>query len=225
MAPLNVTLSPVIELVPVRVCEPPEKINAVPVASKEPLWLPPPDIDNVPVCTSTVPELLNATRLNSVMPVPAVFWKVPALLTDGAPPLCTRSASVCASKTVPEAMFSWPTPPGQMSPVPVQVAARLLLTMRLTNLGLVPPSSSAPLQLVVPVPLMVPPVQLVVPLTSNVPVPVRVPLLRVRSVMEVFELSVQVPPLPIATSSLAPGTLLGFQLVAVNQLPAPTFQL
>ena len=141
------------------------------------------------------------------MPVPAVFWKVPALLTDGAPPLCTRSASVCASKTVPEAMFSWPTPPGQMSPVPVQVAARLLLTMRLTNLGVVPPSSSAPLQLVVPLPLMMPPVQLVVPATLSVPLPATPPLdsVSVAALEADVVLTVTVPPLTLKVPKLAPG--------------------
>src|SRR5262249_21318211 len=111
-----------------------------------------------------------------------------------------------------------------MLPVPVQVAEELLFSVPPGKyFSLAPVMDSAPLAFVTPA--SVPPLQLIVPLTSSVPVPPRVPLLSVKVATLAGASSVAVPPLLIAASSAAPGTPLGFQLVAVNQSPDATFQL
>src|SRR5437016_2518653 len=115
--------------------------------------------------------------------------------------------------------------PKTMAPVPVQVAEELLFSVPpKSSFPPAPLRDSAPLAFVTP-PLILPPLQLVVLLTSSVPEPPRSPLLNVKLVTLAAALSVQMPPLLITASSPAPGTPLGFQLVAVNQSPEATFQL
>src|SRR5437879_4023078 len=121
-----------------------------------------------------VPVLLNGTP-TPVVPVPADFCNVPALLIAGVPPFGKMLWSFWTSKVVPAAMFSAPVSM-DMLPLPVHVADALLLSMRAKNLVLVPLIDRGPLAFVVPPPTIPPPVQLVVPATLSVPFPVSWPL-------------------------------------------------
>jgi hypothetical protein len=146
------------------------------------------------------------------------------LLIAGELPVTPMVWSFCTSKVVPDAMFNVP-PSIRMLPVPVQVAPKLLLTVRPfpTALLPVPLIDSDPLAVVVPVSIMLPPLQLVVPDTVSVPLPPSAPLESVKLVTLAGALSVAVPPLPMTASSPAPGGPLGLQLPGVNQSPEATF--
>src|SRR5512135_1498021 len=87
-------------------CVPPEKapkLSVVPAAPLNgPLLVPPPDRDSVPLCTCTLPVLFRAAS-RVVVPLPADFRRVPALLNVGwVPVFQTSRASPCTS-TVPPA--------------------------------------------------------------------------------------------------------------------------
>ncbi len=119
--------------------------------------------------------LLNATApYTVVVPVPADFWNVPALLITGVPPLKVMLWSFWTSKVVPVAMFN-ALVSIVMLPLPVHVAETLLLSVRDKPLRPAPLIDSGPLALVVPPPTIPPPLQLVAPVTVSVPVPVKVP--------------------------------------------------
>src|SRR6266852_4372656 len=66
---------------------PPEKLSVAPAAALKPaVSVPPPEKSRVPALAFTAPVLLNATL--TVLEIPPVIWKVPALLNvDGVPPL------------------------------------------------------------------------------------------------------------------------------------------
>src|SRR5689334_23416672 len=115
------------------VCVPAPKVSVAPVESKEPELVPPPSRARVPLCTRTEPVLLNATPgdpvvATDVVPVPADFWNVPALLIAGELPFQTTVWSFCTSNVVAAAMFNAP-PSIVMLPVPVHVAPKLLFTV------------------------------------------------------------------------------------------------
>ena len=123
----------------------------------------------VPACTSTVPTLLKGT-LTMVVPDPADFLNVPALLNP-AEPLELIVWSVFASN-VPLLLND---PPWKMKPAPVHVAVPLLSTRRplMASPALFDSTfrTIPPLAKVVPVPLIVPPSQVRSPLTVTSPLP------------------------------------------------------
>ena len=90
---------------------PPPNCSVAPVASNDPaVDVPPPVRFNVPVCTSTVPVLLNAMLLTKVVPVPADFWKVPMLLNVGEPPCHRIVPSNCTSNVPVPRLLKTPGP-------------------------------------------------------------------------------------------------------------------
>jgi len=167
-------------LLAVSVCVPPAKFNdAVPVAVRLPLMVPPPDKLNRPVFTSTVPELLSGIAMASV-PVPAVLLKVPELINvDIVPPKSLAIASFACASKVPVLLMSAPEPVRIRPPVHVAVPSMFSVrtVISFTPVPLIVSAAPAPM-FVAPVPVIVPSVQLTVPVRSSVPAPASVPPLK-----------------------------------------------
>ena len=149
---------------------------------------------------STVPVLAKV-RLMLVMPVVALFRKVPALLNWEAPPRSLEKAwSFRTSKTAPARLLNAASLPLLMFPTPLQVVVPRLSMVRVANnLLLAPLMLRRPLSgmVTLPVPLMVPPVQSSWPPAAMVrsPGPFRVPPTTSRFSAVAAPPMVSVPPL------------------------------
>ena len=144
----------------------------------------------MPLCTFTVPLLLNCTPM-VLVPVPAVFCTVPALSKCAEAPLsagpkfCVKILlpSPVNDKVAPETFDRTPA-----AALPALVGFRLMLAFA-ANVELLPCSSTTlpssmpiwfvmvalPCTIVWPVPVSLPPDHVIAPLTVTVPEPVSVP--------------------------------------------------
>src|SRR5262249_24924086 len=183
------------------------KSSVAPVASIGPLLLPAVVVKrSVPVCTSTVPVLVNDTLM---VATPVVFDRrsVPALENDPPPPQSTSVRAPRRANTEPAGLLRAPPLPTLICP-PVQLAVPLfaltstrpLFSVLLDPLRVIPPCA-----VVLPPPSMVPPLQVSAPPTVTASVPWSVPAESVR-------LGSVIPP-PVLKSTVAAPITSGPTLV------------
>ena len=195
--------------------------------------VPPPDRLSVPLCTSTVPVLLNSAEIVEVDALPDLM-KAPALFTAAVVPLSLafrlkvrmlRPLLVVWSVNVaPLAMVRVPEP-ASLTPV-FQLAAFRLIRTTVPVTVLAPPSCSVwppsspkfvklnaapPVANVVPDPLCVPPENDDAPVAVSVPDPFSWPALWVRFPADACPFATRVP----AFSEINPSMFALFEIVNV----------
>src|SRR5205809_611858 len=136
--------------------------------------------DRVPVAALTVPELLKP-QATVLVPVPAVFWKVPALEKEPVPPLMLRPPSPCRVNVAPAWLVqaaadarTRTVPVPVLPAVPVQVSAppaNWIVAPDATDRAVGPPLGGVP-----PLNDRVAAVTLTVPALANAQVIVLVPI-------------------------------------------------
>jgi hypothetical protein len=142
-----------------------------------------------------------------VVPVPAVFSKVPELLIAGVvPPLFWINPSFTMFHTAPA--FTFNVAPFSIKNIapPVlepKVLVPAAFTVRVSKVGKAGGMLMPPLALVIPVPLIVAFDQVVRPVTVRVAVPVNVPPFRFRTDAVLVPLRVRVPLLIVRVVNVA----------------------
>src|SRR5579862_6879309 len=177
----------------------------------------------LPVCTSTVPVLLNVKLLNVVVPVVMDLRNVPEFVKAYVPPEVVSTSSLWASHR-PLLLITVPVPPWMVPPIYMTVPilfkieparARVVTFVRLRI-------AFVAMFKVEPIPRL-PPVQFMVPVTVNALLGVRVPLEKLRPPTVVGVVTVIVAEFDRMAVSAAPGIVFGDQFVAAFQLPEVVF--
>src|SRR5581483_2873256 len=183
-----------------------------PLAESWPELVTAPDKFSVPLCTLTVPVLLNVVEIVELAALPLLV-KVPWLFTTAAAPPLSVPPKLLARMFSP-LLVLWslnvaPLPivrmpePGLLLPfswiwtdVPVAVLAPSSCSVRVpSTVKPVEVNAAPPCAIVVPDPLCVPPDNVDSPVTVKIPEPLRRPLLSTRAPTLIWPFSVNVPPL------------------------------
>ena len=230
--PANVAWAVVMLLVPSSVCVPPVNCS-VPAPLKLPVCVLPAVRSSVPVCTSTVPLLMN-TLLIVVAPVPPLLRNVaPAWLSKNASAPLSAPPKFDANIAPPNVVRKSEPLRLRIRPDPSPV---LLFRLRNPAAHVAPPRTSstrpassvtlplivsAPCVSVLPAPVMIPSENVVTPLTITVPVPCKVPPLRARLATVVVPFAVSVPLLMASVPVISDRPLTVSVPADTVTLPAP----
>ena len=158
-----------------------------------------------PVCASIVPLLISGIA-KSVLPAPALFLNVPALVNSAPPPPVLNVWLFCASNTPPSALVIDAPFCTVMLPAPVHVAVPAFVKVKALSRSLVTAEFSAAVAefaiVRLPSPDKVPPLQFSVPLTVVAPVPPNTPVERLSVAALSVLLALSVPPAILITPLL-----------------------